>query len=255
MVLIFLPVILNYGLLSWTAPGVNLSPNPWLSFLGSYLGFMGAVSIAIANNKYQRDKDKKDEKKQKDKDKKAELKSFRSFVVMKEFYADLKLKNVKTHENSRIILTKSYEEMLKLYKDENIKTTFLKLSQYGNSPVIMNCKMLIKFKVQNNDDDREHKLEMNIGVIESGIEVFCPLTFEGVKAGDKIEVNYIEIKYTTLMNEQMRYEIDHIQNDESYVVMNDKGEPEELFKQKITSAKWSYPNKIDKKASEEKASE
>ncbi len=249
-----LPAILNYGLLSWTAPGVNLSPNPWLSFLGSYLGFLGAVSIALANNRYQREKDKRDEKKQRDKDKKAELKSFRSFVVMKEFYADLKLKNVKMHENSRIILTKPYEKMIDLYGNENVKTTFLKLSQYGNSPVIMDCKMLIKFKVQNNNDGREHKLEMNIGVIESGIEVFCPLTFEGIKAGDKMAVNYIEIKYKTLMNEQMRYEIDHIQNVETYSVMNNKEEPEELFKQEITSARWSYPNKIDKKVSEEKTS-
>lgn len=48
------------------------------------------------------------------------------------------------------------------------------------------------------------------------------------------------------MNEQMKREIDHIKNVESYVAMNDKEEQKELFKQEITSAKWTYPNKIEK---------
>lgn len=53
--------------------------------------------------------------------------------------------------------------MVELYKNKNVKTTFLKLSQYGNSPIIMDCKMSIRFKVQNNDD-RVHNLDMNIPI-------------------------------------------------------------------------------------------
>lgn len=52
--LLLVPVIINYGLLSWTAPGVSMEANPWLGFLGSFLGLIGAISIALLNNHNQK---------------------------------------------------------------------------------------------------------------------------------------------------------------------------------------------------------
>lgn len=123
-----IPLIVNYGLLSWSAPGLNAEPNPWLAFLGSYLGVLGAVSIAVFNNIAQRDKDKK-----------AGNKNFRNFVVMTEFQASLRLENVIMNEHSRLIETSAYKTLLDLDVHRDLTGPFLKLTHFGNSPLIFDC--------------------------------------------------------------------------------------------------------------------
>jgi hypothetical protein len=243
--LLSVPILINYLLLTWHMPGVKTEANPWLAFLGSYFGVLGAITIAVYNNKIQKDKDRKNEKVQKDKDRSNELKRYRSFVVMTEFTAHADLKNIKTHENSRIIETEAYQDLVLFNDSTKAVTSFLKLSQYGNSPIIMDCKLEIR--LTNKRTKKEHILNMNIGPIEKDIEVYCPIIPEDTEFGDEVNISYIEISYVTLVNEKMKYVIDHTISKEYYSFINDKLQETELFSQAITSSKWSYPNKKKEK--------
>ncbi|MFE4352450.1 hypothetical protein [Peribacillus butanolivorans] len=227
-----IPVAFNYVLLSWKAPGLEGETSDWFSFFGNYLGFIGAVSIALFQMR-----------KQNKRDFEQDLESKRSFIVVNDFNGRLKLENLKTHEDSRIIYTPGYKDILKRTgKGYNtVDTTYLKLSHFGNSPIILDCKIFVDSK---NESGEAFQLNENIGVIEQGIEVFVPIVPPNAKIDELLTVDVIKIEYKTLMNETMRYVIDHLTNKEYYCVVNVKGNEDKIYEQEITSASWTYPNKI-----------
>ncbi|MFJ5750104.1 hypothetical protein ACIP97_16225 [Peribacillus frigoritolerans] len=229
LIMAAIPITLNYTIFSWGATGVQGKLSDWFSFFGNYLGLIGAVSIASFQMR-----------KQNKRDLEQDLESKRSFVVVTDFKARLKLENVKTHEDSRIIETPGYIDILKRVGKEynTISTSYLKLAHFGNSQVIMDCKIHVESK--NNAD-----LNVNVGVIEQGIEVFIPIVPPGAKVDEDIEFDFISIEYKTLMNESLKYVIDYsTDKKEYYCFINKKGKEEILFEQEINSANWTYPNKL-----------
>ncbi|MEY9980382.1 hypothetical protein [Lysinibacillus sp. RC79] len=231
-IIMIFPIIINYGLLSWRAPGVVGDTSAWLGFLGSYLGFIGAVSIALFQNR-----------KQKERDNQQDLENKRSYVVVNDMIAHLKLKKIKTHENSRIIETPAYLDILDEVGSNygDYTTTYLNISQYGNSPVIMNCKIDVEYS---GNDNIQKKLEANIGVLEQGVEVFIPIVPTGAQLGELVEINTIKVNYLTLSGEKMKWEIRHLEDIEYYAYFNKDGKETELFRTPINNATWTYPNKL-----------
>jgi|GEM_PF-6447857 len=237
--IILIPVFVNYGLFSWTAWGLNGNQSDWFTFFGNYLGFIGAIGIAVIQIK-----------KLKERDNEQDIESGRSFIVVNDLRGPLKLKNLITHENSRIIDTPGYIDIQRrIEKDKinhsDVTTTFLNLSQFGNSPVILDCKISVDYKEKNN---KQHNIKVNIGVVEQGIEVFIPITPVGAKSGEEIEVAIIEIQYKTLKNETIKYVINHLTNKEYCCTFIGEKEGPMLFEQEITSATWTYPNKLKERA-------
>ncbi|CEG30032.1 hypothetical protein [Peribacillus simplex] len=122
-----------------------------------------------------------------------------------------------------------------------INTTYLKLSHFGNSPIIMDCKVIVEYK---NKGGNTFELKENIGVIEQGIEVFVPIVTLNAKVNESLTVKVIKLEYKTLMNETIRYVINHITYKEYYCVVNVNGNEDKIYEQEITSSSWTYPNKI-----------
>ncbi|TCJ01590.1 hypothetical protein [Cytobacillus praedii] len=237
--ILLIPVFINYGLLSWSAPGVYDDPRAWLGFLGSFLGIIGAISIAIMNA---RNQTLKDEIK--------EIKAGRSYVILTDFNARADLESVVTHENSRLIETPGYEWMKKQIKIENIKisdinTSFLKISQVGNSKVILNCSINIEYKGKEKKIFPE--LKINIGAIEQDIEVFVPIVPENIDLGKEVSLVKVIVEYITLMGEKMKYTLDYDSLKESHSVVDNKKETI-LIESEFSISKWTYPNKLKPKS-------
>lgn len=243
---IFAPVIVNYAFFTWRAPSVYGDANSWLGFFANYLGFIGAVGIATFQLK-----------KQKEREVKSDREHHRSLLVVQDFTAPIKLKKVITHENSRIILTPGYEDLLKRLEElkrmkhisekqyHNVTIAFLKISHHGNSEVILNCR--IQTVSREEDSDIAYDLDINIGVVEKGIEVFVPLVPPGIEMGRKILLDKVIIDYYTLRNEHLRYVHDLInQKDILYLIGNtDEEDIHILYCHDLIGSQWIYPNKID----------
>jgi hypothetical protein len=238
LIIALLPIIINYGLLTWRMPGVITESNPWLAFLGSYLGFIGAISIALMNTNNQQKRNDQIDKE-----------SRRSFVVVNDFTAPLTLHNVSTHENSRLIETENYTTFLENNKDnkKDINITFLKLAHFGNSEVILDCHIEVDYKVDTSQKTQNVHINVNIGIVEKGIEIFIPLIIPEIQEGDNFLIDVIKIEYKTLMNEKLRYVINHENNTEYYSIINKDGKPTPLFELDNTSGStWIYPQKLTK---------
>lgn len=233
-IILAIPVILNYTIFSWGAKGVQGNLSDWFSFLGNYLGLIGAVSIALLQMR-----------RQKDRDIEQDIESKRSYVVAHNFEANLKLDRVKTHQDSRILETEAYKKLLHRHPLTNdVKTSFLRLVQYGNSPVILDCKISVDTKYA---DNTVHKLRENIGVMEHGVEFFVPVVPPHAKLNEDISVELIVIEYKTLINEALKFVINHETNKEYYCSVDKDGIEHTLFEQEISKSSWTFPNKTEKR--------
>lgn len=232
--LLLVPVIINYGLLTWTAPGVSVYPNPWLGFLGSYLGIIGAISIALMNNNNQKKRDEEQDKK-----------NHRSYISLQDFLGPLGLNTIKTNENSRLILTEGYNDLKnEVSKDQYIETKliYFKISQFGDSKVILNCKIAISYEEYNGTQPLD--TIVNTGVLEQGIELFVPALPINSKLGEKINLKKVIVEYSTLRNEKMRLVHNYEISKEYQSVLDINGKEHKLFEFDIVGASWTYPNKL-----------
>ncbi|ANY69720.1 hypothetical protein BBD42_26940 [Paenibacillus sp. BIHB 4019] len=228
--LLISPVIINYGLLSWHMPGVVGGEKAWLSFFGSFLGLVGAVLIAMHQMKVQKNNEiKRDQV------------NNRSYIVMNDFNAPLKLTGIITHENSRLIDTEGYQYLLKLVpksKQKTVNVSYLKMSHHGNPEVIFDCEIRVELR---DHHKKNHLIDINIGAVEKGIEVFIPLVPEGVLEEEEIYLDKVTIKYSTLKNERLMYTQDLIKLRESFISVTDATV---IFDHDLIGAKWIFPNKI-----------
>ncbi|MFD1357666.1 hypothetical protein ACFQ4X_07085 [Fictibacillus halophilus] len=236
LIILLIPIIINYGLLSWTAPGVSTNTNPWLAFLGSYLGFIGAISIALLNTNNQQLRNEQIDKEGK-----------RSLVVVNDFFAPMTLHNINTHENSRLIETENYSEFSEIHKHDKdtINISFIKLSHFGNSDVILDTEITIQYRLH--EAATIHEVQVHIGIMEKNIEVFVPLIVPNIKQEEHLLVDVITVNYKTLMNEKFKYIIDHLQCNEFYYIVNEDNTETPLYELNNTSGStWIYPKKLEK---------
>ncbi|WP_165790081.1 hypothetical protein [Paenibacillus sp. GM1FR] len=239
-----LPIILNYALFSWQAPGVNADENAWLGFFANYVGLISAVCIALYQQYNQRKKDKEDEDSRKQKEDEQDRKSNRSFLVLHDFYGNIKLNDVKTHENSRIIETEGYRWLLNhlqtvTQNTDNANTSFIKLSHYGNPEVILDCKVNIETKTSKG----LNSIKVDIGVFEKGIEIFIPTVPINAYVGETFDVLLVKVTYFTLRNEKIEYTHDLSQKKDICKVFQDDHE-EVLYEFQLDESRWIYPKKF-----------
>lgn len=233
--LLLSPIIINYGLMTWSAPGVGGDDKSWIGFFGNYLGLVGAIAIAFYSFK-----------KQKEKEEIQDIKNNRSYIVIHDFTAPVNLKNVITSENSRIIKTDGYRDLLEFVpRDEHEHTTtaFLKISHFGNPDLIFDCQIHVDINgVQSTE--KKYDLDINIGVIEKGIEVFIPLVPPKIKQNEEIILGRVTIEYSTIKNEKLML-VHDITNDKDVLkVKGVNGMDEVLYEFDLISSRWIYPNKI-----------
>ncbi|MGM1044821.1 MAG: hypothetical protein ACQEXX_01605 [Bacillota bacterium] len=245
LLIVGLPIILNYALFSWSAPGLNADENAWLGFFANYVGLISAVCIALYQQHNQRKKDKEEEHNQKLKEDEQDRKSNRSFLVLHDFYANIKLINVKTHENSRIIETDGYKWLVNHLKTvvnvDDVSTPFIKLSHYGNPEVILDCKVNIEVESSRGLS----RINVDIGVFEKGIEIFIPIVPRDADFGETIDLMQVKVTYCTLRNEKIEYTHDLPQKKDICKVLHDDYE-ELLYEFKLDESSWTYPNKLKK---------
>lgn len=237
------PIVLNYALLSWRAPGLNADENAWLGFFANYVGLISAVCIALYQQYNQRKKDKEVEHRQRLKEEEQERKTNRSYLVLHDFRSNPRLNNIATPENSRLIETKGYQWLIEKLKTDGgldqFTTSFIKLSHYGNPEVIFNCKVEIKMQYSKGKGD----FKVDIGVFEKGIEVFIPVVPIGTIKREEIEISEVKVTYTTIKDETMEYVHDLIKRKDSCRVFYGNHD-ELLFEFQLDSSSWIYPNKL-----------
>jgi len=230
------PIIINYLLFTWRAPGVVGKLSDWFTFLGSYLGLIGAVYIALFQMKVQKQNEIQ-----------REVINNRSYVLLQEFGATLMLVGANTHENSRIIKTKGFEHLLRSTHKEHYKSTkvgYIKISHHGGSEVIYNCEVTIKFNYEHEGQIKNEDMNFNIGAIEKGTEVFIPLFPYGYKRG-KIETKYVSFEYSTLVGERLYLVMDFVSKKERLESLSINSEPEKIYEIEMKETGWVFPNKID----------
>ncbi|OME45309.1 hypothetical protein BSK59_32935 [Paenibacillus odorifer] len=236
-ILVFLaPVIINYSLFTWKAPGVFGDPKTWLGFLGSYLGVIGAIYLALFQIRKQREYDEKRDKEYN-----------RSYVDMHEFQAPMMLEDVKTHENSRIINTPGYKHLLDIIPEKrykNTKVSYYKLAHFGNSEVIVDCKFQTEVRFKSEDTWVFEKIEVNIGAIEKGVEIYIPLVPMNIQMGEEMMHDDAVFTYTTSKNERMKLSHNLITQKDELIVIHTDAKIEVLYEYDLNGVEWIYPNKI-----------
>ncbi|PAD31444.1 hypothetical protein [Paenibacillus sp. 7523-1] len=236
ILILLIPVVINYGLLSWKAPGLNGDTGDWLGFLANFLGLIGAVLIALYQFKKQREIDQE-----------KNIEQNRSYVDIQDFNATLMLKGVTTHENSRVIRTEGYDLLLKEAEIDQyggIKVGYLKIAHFGIPELIFNCSISIDASICRSGVYDEETLNVNVGVIEKGVEIFIPLQPLRGDQGKEIILEKVIFNYSTLIGERLQIFRDYINRKEVlYSINNDLKTV--LFEYDMKQVGWTYPNKID----------
>lgn len=204
-----------------------------LSMLGGAMGAFGAYLVA----RYQLNTEKKEFEER-------EIQNNRSFIVINDFQGPIGLKNVKTHENSRLIRTEGYEELKKSVSKDDYdytSTSYIKISHYGNSDVIMDCNICISS--ENEQGSQLPDILVNTGVLEKHIELFIPIAQPLNGVGNTINLSKIVVEYSTLMNERLKCIMDFSDLKERHCAINKRNEEDILFEFDVIGSKWTYPNK------------
>jgi hypothetical protein len=231
---ISIPILINYLLLTWKAPGVYGNADSWLGFLANYSGGIigGVVAYIVANSQIRT---------QIDFDRQKTMEINRSYAIVQDFTGPFKLHNIETSYKSRIILTNDYDQVTKaLSKDQlkELRTSFYKITHHGTPDIILNCN--IKIFLKNEQGEDLPVIESHLGVIEKEEEVFIPLYIKGEK---QVFPRKAELLYTTVSGERMFYLYDVENGKEGYWLINNN-DKEKIFEFELKNSNWIYPNRI-----------
>lgn len=254
---ILVPIIINYGIMSWRAPGVY--NGDWLAFFANYcgalIGVFGAYFIA--------QKQMKTQWKQVQEQRKLDEEQFyinnRSYIYYQEMHGmPVKLKGVKANNDIRIIMTEDYKQWTDKMSEEKLSRTtvsFYKLCHRGSPEIIFDCKVRITLKnpIANNSPI---ELTTNIGAMDKNEEIYIPLyslqldevyTNSGTKHMNLcIEPLEMEVKYRTVVNEEIIFKYDVINQKEIYYKVDPVSKQmKEVLNYDVNKSTWIYPNKIE----------
>lgn len=224
------PILLNYCLLSWRAPGVVGNPEAWIGFFASFLGVLGAVGIATYQIKIQKERDEHTLRV-----------NNRSYFSATQYKGTIRISKNDCRENSRVILTDAYRMLLKLtdVKDDyNDKTIYMRILHFGNPELVFNCKIAVY--VEELQLDEVYVVESQIASIEKGTEVFLPLAYERKLKETSLRVHKILIEYSTVMNERMKFYANHIEGKTELYSLYD-GQEELIYSNPSVPQTWLYP--------------
>lgn len=211
-----------------------------LAFIGALLG--GAITLVGVV--YTINASFEGLKRQSDYDRNKTIESNRSYISVQEFEGAFQLHNLETSYKSRIILTDDYSIFVDNQSRETLrgmKTTFYKVSIHGSPELIINCKIKITLK---SDDETIHIIKSRVGLIEKDEEVFIPLYRVGLA-----EINALktEVEYSTLSDERIYYLYDVENKQEGYWKIEDDNSKTLIFSFNLENSRWSYPNRIKNK--------
>lgn len=227
------PIVINYALLSWRAPGVNGDEGDWLGFFANFVGVIGAVAIAIFQFRKQRELDRE-----------RDIEQNRSYVDIQDFSGPMMLVDVKTHENSRIISTEGYEHLKKALPRTNYKGSeipYLKISHYGTAPIITRCNIEVEYIYQQNGIRKPDTVNYFLASIEQGVEIYIPLVPVGSDENSTIDMVSLTFEYVTLKGERLKLVRKY--NSITETLFGEKNEI--IYSEELQAANWIYPNKIN----------
>ncbi|MDQ1234555.1 hypothetical protein QE450_002053 [Paenibacillus sp. SORGH_AS306] len=252
ILLILFPIIINYGLLTWHMPGLQLDSRSWLSFLGSYVGIFSAWILFSLQYKRQRKDEVLKEEKQKMKENIKDKQDNRSYFTYQDMNVTGDLHNIITQPNSRFIYTEGYKWFKNIIKKEkNYRIPYLRFNQYGKNPFVINVILKLDwFIIKQSGQHVEEKITIQLGVVEKDIEIYVPTIIEGMLNGEQIEINLLELEYTTLREERMCLRYVGKTGEEVCIIINSDGTEECLYKHNNIGVEYFLPKKtkIKKKA-------
>jgi gas vesicle protein len=250
------PILINFIIRSNVGIRVEKS-NDWIGFFGSYSGsilggIIGAlVAVFVAKMQIEKQQQyhieqiseqRKQFQEQIERDKNQYKAVNRSYVVLQEITnAPFDLEGTEIHPNSRIILTKDYDENRKVMKKMNLLTSFYKITLFGTPDNIFDCT--VKVILTDQDTAQNILIDEKIAILEKNEEVFIPLYVKDLK---EVVVNKVEIDYVTVSGERIQYIYDPINLIERYYGIN-LGEMELLMGFNMRKSNWLYPKKYAKK--------
>lgn len=208
MLVIAVPIAINYFLMTWKAPFLQGDSSDWMGFLSNYSGGIigGIVSLIIAREQTRSERERRKE----------ELRSFFSAsTIVFNFNDDDKFGR---KEKSRILLTNSYKDLLAVEQ----KTSYYSVIRLGGSDVVMNCK----FKIIVGSDrsfSNTDTIEAWVDFFEKDEEILIPLCSSKLRQYQPW-VKEIQAEYYTPANEKVKFIQSEVDNTRKHVFFDGKEE-------------------------------
>lgn len=235
------PIIVNYFLFTWRAPGLVGNSSDWFTFLGSYLGFIGAVYIALFQMKKQ-EKLANQEK----------LSKARGYILFQDYTAPLRLIGLKSSRNARIILTSKYKELLKDYRNRESEFPRLKYIKI----VLHGCELIynsvleytVSLKALDGNILETRSFSINIGPLEKGVEPYVPLIADydaSLLLDNELQIDKLVFNYTTVEGEDLKYVRDYETEKETLIkIVNN--EIIQIYSVDCKPVEWMYPENYNR---------
>lgn len=198
-----------------------------LSMLGGIVGAMGAYFIAV----HQINKEKEALEK-------SDIEANRSFIILDEFSAKPKLRNVITNSESKVLSTSAYEENREKYPDDMIP--FYRIRHAGKSELILDCKVEINFDVNMHQSVSNETFYIHL--IEKGTEIFIPLNL-----ADEEDVSYpesLKLTYKTMKDETILFDYNVKAGYIKHILLDEVGGQSLMHEMKMQKANWVLPAKL-----------
>ncbi|REJ18656.1 MAG: hypothetical protein C6W57_03345 [Caldibacillus debilis] len=210
----------------------------WLSFFGNYSGGIvgGIVAYIIAASQIKAQNDEKI---------KDEIKNSRSYIILEEFIAPVDLKGVITHNNSKILSNKFYEEIKKDPNSKHKSIPFYKIHHSGLPEIILDCEIKVILHGEGETAGKiPYLVESHLSVFEKNTEIFIPVARKDFK---HINPKRVTVSYSTIKGEKILYVYDVDKMEEKHVLINlkDRNKDRVLHRVKLKGVTWIYPAKFN----------
>lgn len=208
----------------------------WVGFFGNYSGGIigGIIAFIIARGQIKENRDEIEL---------SEREKSRSYIILEEFIAPVKLENVITHNNSKILSNDYYEQIKNDPGAKEMSIAFFKIHHSGLPEIILDCEIGVELRggIESNPTTSPYLIESHISVLEKGTEIFIPLAN---KEHQYIYPNGVSISYKTIKGEKIRYSYDVGKMEEKHELINEDGTLLLLYKVNLKGVKWIYPAKF-----------
>ncbi|OQM47524.1 hypothetical protein B6A27_00320 [Anoxybacillus sp. UARK-01] len=208
VLVVAVPIAINYFLMTWKAPFLQGDSSDWLGFLSNYSGGIigGIVALKVAREQTRNERERI----------KREHRSFFSAsTIVFNFKDDDKWGR---KEKRRILLTDSYKNLLATDKE----TSYYSVIRFGGSDVIINCKFKIIVGSDKNFSNTD-TIEAWVDFFEKDEEILIPLCSS--KLGQyQPWVKEIQAEYYTPANEKVKFIQSEVDNTRKHVFIDGKEE-------------------------------
>lgn len=220
LLVIAVPIAINYLLMTWAAPNLNGDTSDWFGFLSNYSGGIigGFVALAIAREQTKNERERRI----------IEQRSFLSASTIQINFKDDDKFGRK--EKNRILLTDSYKKLLAT--DE--ETSYYSIIRYGGSDIVMNCKFTIIVGVDKNFDSCD-TIKAWVDFFEKDEEILIPLCSS--KLGTyQPWIKEIQVEFITTGDEKVKFTQSEIELTRKHIFYD--GEKEHTFEQETVYTSW-----------------